>query len=227
MSRLEWWIQVLDEVPFKVEDRLDTPSRIEVSGRVYQMTRDNRRKTECPNEQNRCASERQLRKFWTPRRENTDENGEKRKEWRDPPLTRIDQAAAATKLTQQSPSNQEAVDAEQRTVVSRETSIAMAQIPKEGELPVILMAIAQINEIVSVMDARFYNLEYQRLETLLKDLVRTLSVKHKRPATKVVTTTARIYFASLKKKRVNKLKEAIAHSRGRIETFENDEIATK
>ncbi|KAH7985844.1 hypothetical protein HPB52_025367 [Rhipicephalus sanguineus] len=81
------------------------------------------------------------------------------------------------------------MDAEESTV-NRETATATAQIPKEGELPAILAAITQINKTLSAIDARFEALEGQ---------VRTLSVKHERLATKVVTTTVRNRLASLKR----------------------------
>ncbi|KAL1482160.1 hypothetical protein MTO96_033996 [Rhipicephalus appendiculatus] len=109
------------------------------------------------------------------------------------------------------------MDAEE-SAVNRETSTATAQIPKGGELPAILTAITQINKTLSAIDARFEALEGQ---------VRTLSVKHERLATRVVTNTVRNRFTSLKKKRAEKLKEAIAHRRGRTEASEDDGTATK
>ncbi|KAL1436842.1 hypothetical protein MTO96_049242 [Rhipicephalus appendiculatus] len=150
---------------------------------------------------------------------NTEENdgGKRKAPRRDPPSTRLGRAAGTTRPTQQAPSNQEAMDAEE-SAVNRETSTATAQIPKGGELPAILTAITQINKTLSAIDARFEALEGQ---------VRTLSVKHERLATRVVTNTVRNRFTSLKKKRPEKLKEAIAHRRGRTEASEDDGTATK
>ncbi|KAL1476385.1 hypothetical protein MTO96_036545 [Rhipicephalus appendiculatus] len=150
---------------------------------------------------------------------NTEENdgGKRKAPRRDPPSTRLGRAAGTTRPTQQAPSNQEAMDAEE-SAVNRETSTATAQIPKGGELPAILTAITQINKTLSAIDARFEALEGQ---------VRTLSIKHERLATRVVTNTVRNRFTSLKKKRSEKLKEAIAHRRGRTEASEDDGTATK
>ncbi|KAH7969449.1 hypothetical protein HPB52_018293 [Rhipicephalus sanguineus] len=129
---------------------------------------------------------------------NTEENagGKRKTPRREPPSPPLGRAAGAARPTQQAPNNQEAMDAEESTV-NRETATAMAQILKEGELPAILAAITQINKTLSAIDARFESLEGE---------VRTLSVKHERLATKVVTTTKhpkKMKQRSNKKKKTN------------------------
>ncbi|KAH7969120.1 hypothetical protein HPB52_014765 [Rhipicephalus sanguineus] len=78
---------------------------------------------------------------------NTEENagGKRKTPRREPPSPPLGRAAGAARPTQQAPNNQEAMDAEESTV-NRETATAMAQIPKEGELPAILAAITQIKQ---------------------------------------------------------------------------------
>ncbi|XP_077548311.1 uncharacterized protein LOC144161527 [Haemaphysalis longicornis] len=85
---------------------------------------------------------------------------------RDPPSPRLGRDAGVARPAQQAPSNQEAMDSEESTV-NRETATAAAQIPKGGELTVILTAITQINEKLSAIDARFEALEGQEAELLL------------------------------------------------------------
>ncbi|KAH7978987.1 hypothetical protein HPB49_007685 [Dermacentor silvarum] len=77
---------------------------------------------------------------------------------------------------------------------------ATTQISREGVLTAILAAMSQINERLGKMDARLEAVESQ---------LNTPSVKHKRLALKVASTSMKNLFASLKKERAERIKDAI------------------
>ncbi|KAL3243980.1 hypothetical protein MRX96_019558 [Rhipicephalus microplus] len=108
------------------------------------------------------------------------------------------------------------MDADESRVTAETTTTATTQIPREGEPVAILAAITQINVRLGNMDARLEAIESQR---------HTLPVKRDRLATKVVSTSVWNRFASLKKKKewAERIKDAIAKRRGRLETSGKDD----
>nr|XP_050023412.1 serine/arginine repetitive matrix protein 2-like [Dermacentor andersoni] len=143
---------------------------------------------------------------------------------RDPPLPRLGRVAGEAGVTQRASSNQEAMDAEmspasgEEATTAETATTATTQISREGELTAILAAISQINERLSKMDARLEAVESQP---------QMRSVKHKRLAPKVASTTVRNRFTSLKKERSEKIKGAIAKRRNRLETSGKDDAEAK
>ncbi|KAH7956054.1 hypothetical protein HPB52_005790 [Rhipicephalus sanguineus] len=145
---------------------------------------------------------------------------------RDSPSPRLGCTTGAAEATQRALNNQEAMDAEENRASGEEATTAKTataattQIPREGELAAILAAITQINGRLGNMDARLGAVESQ---------LHTLPVKRERLATKVASTSVRNRFASLKKKkeRVERIKEAIAKRRGRLETSGKDDAETE
>ncbi|KAH7981810.1 hypothetical protein HPB52_001165 [Rhipicephalus sanguineus] len=145
---------------------------------------------------------------------------------RDSPSPRLGCTTGAAEATQRALNNQDAMDAEENRASGEEATTAKTataattQIPREGELAAILAAITQINGRLGNMDARLGAVESQ---------LHTLPVKRERLATKVASTSVRNRFASLKKKkeRVERITEAIAKRRGRLETSGKDDAETE
>ncbi|KAL1482333.1 hypothetical protein MTO96_033873 [Rhipicephalus appendiculatus] len=136
--------------------------------------------------------------------------------------TLVRRTTGAAEATQRAPNNQEAMDAEENRASGEEAATAetataaTTQVPREGELAAILAAITQINGRLGNMDARLEAVESQ---------LHTLPVKRERLATKVASTSVRNRFAFLKKKkeRAERIKDAIAKRRGRLETSGKDD----
>ncbi|KAH8019526.1 hypothetical protein HPB51_019953 [Rhipicephalus microplus] len=133
-----------------------------------------------------------------------------------PPLNPPKVYTGEAEASQRASNNQEAMDADESRVTAETTTTATTQIPREGEPVAILAAITQSNVRLGNMDARLEAIESQR---------HTLPVKRDRLATKVVSTSVWNQFASLKKKKewAERIKDAIAKRRGRLETSGKDD----
>ncbi|KAH7983306.1 hypothetical protein HPB52_010736 [Rhipicephalus sanguineus] len=138
---------------------------------------------------------------------------------KDPPppdSPRLGRTTGAADATQQALNNQEAIDADENRASGEEAATAetataaTTQIPREGDLAAILAAIIQINGRLGSMNARLEAVESQL-------------------ATKVASTSVRNRFPSLKKKKewAERIKDAIAKRRGRLEMSGKDDAETE
>lgn len=100
-------------------------------------------------------------------------------------------------------STQEAMDAEEAPV-----SKAAVETPKAEEQT----QLSQGDALTAILAA------LGRIE----DRLNTLEVKHERLATRVAATEVRTRFASLKKERTERIKDAIAKRRGRLDISNKD-----